>query len=99
MKESFSQIIQSSSPTLVDFYAEWCAPCKALAPVLKEVAGRLNGRARIIKVDIDRNPEVAAHYQIQAVPTLVLFKNGQIIWRGTGLVSAAHLEKIITSHL
>ena len=80
----FQDLINSETPVLVDFTAEWCGPCKTMGPVLKEAAGQLSGRVRIIKVDVDRNPAVAAHYQVQGVPTFILFKSGRIRWRQSG---------------
>jgi thioredoxin 1 len=96
MKESFKDIINSDTPVLVDFSAEWCGPCKTLAPILKEVAGGIEGKARIIKIDIDRNPETASHYQVQAVPTLILFKRGQAVWRSSGVMPAHQLKQVIS---
>jgi thioredoxin 1 len=99
MKPTFSEVINADMPTLVDFSAEWCGPCKALAPVLKEVANQVKGKARIIKIDIDRNPAAAAHYQVQAVPTLILFKSGKIVWRASGLMPAHQLKEVIERHI
>jgi thioredoxin 1 len=83
---TFSELINSDQPVLVDFFAEWCGPCKMMAPVLKNVAGQLDNKAHILKVDIDKNPAAAAKYNVQSVPTFILFKKGQIIWRQTGTV-------------
>jgi len=94
---TFQDIIQSPQPVLIDFSAEWCGPCKALAPVLHEVAGRLDGQAKVIKIDVDRNPELSAQLQIQSVPTLMVFKDGQALWRQSGLMSAAQLEAVVRS--
>jgi thioredoxin 1 len=92
---TFKEIIESQTPTLVDFSAEWCGPCKMMAPILKDVAAKIGNAARIIKVDVDRNPQAAAFYQVQGVPTLILFKNGQILWRQSGVVQAGQLVNII----
>jgi thioredoxin 1 len=92
---SFQEIINSDQPVLVDFYATWCGPCKAQAPVLEEVARRLEGQARIIKVDVDKNPAAADRYRVQGVPTLIIFKNGKVLWRQSGLVQANQLEQTL----
>lgn len=91
----FSEIINSETPTLVDFSAEWCGPCKMMAPILKEVAKQAGDKARILKVDIDKNPSTANQYQVQSVPTLILFKKGQIKWRQSGVMQANQIISII----
>lgn len=92
---SFQDVINSGKPVLVDFSAEWCGPCKMMAPILKQAKEALGDKATIIKVDVDRNREAAEHYQIQGVPTLILFKNGQIKWRQSGVVQAGQLVQVI----
>jgi len=93
--EKFNDIINNSKPVLVDFSAEWCGPCKMLAPILKEVAKQIGDKARIIKIDVDRNQSVAQKYQIVSVPTLIIFQNGQIKHRQSGVVQAQQLVALL----
>lgn len=94
-KESFHEIVKSDKPTLVDFTASWCGPCKMQSPILDRLADRLEGRARIIKVDIDRNQEFAAQLGVMSVPTLMIYKNGDIVWQKSGVQTLDSLEKTL----
>ena len=94
--ESFSQLINSEKPVLVDFYADWCGPCKAMSPVIQEVAKAVQGKARVIKVDIDKSVQAAQTYQVQAVPTFIIFKNGKIVWRYSGVIDKTSLISRLT---
>ncbi|MCQ0113016.1 thioredoxin [Zhouia amylolytica] len=99
MKSSFKDIINKEKPVLIDFFATWCGPCQTLAPILKETKNELGEEVNIVKVDVDKNQPLAANFQVRGVPTLILFKNGEIVWRHSGLTSKNDLVKVIKSHL
>jgi thioredoxin 1 len=92
---TFNNIIQSDKPVLIDFFATWCGPCQTLAPILKQVKENLGDRISIIKIDVDKNQQIAAQYQVRGVPTMILFQNGKQLWRQSGVLSSSDLIKVI----
>ncbi|MFA0960503.1 thioredoxin [Roseivirga sp. BDSF3-8] len=98
MKGNFQKMISGSQPVLVDFHATWCGPCKMQAPILKEVSAETEGKARILKIDVDRNRQLADKYQVRGVPTLILFKNGKPVWRQSGVAQKHQLIKLINQN-
>ncbi len=96
---SFKDIINSDQPVLVDFFAEWCGPCKTMFPILKEVTEKVQGKAKVIKIDVDKNQQAANVYQVRGVPTLVLFKNGKQLWRQSGVFQTNELVNLINQHI
>ena len=95
MKANFNSIINSETPVLVDFFAEWCGPCKTQSPILAELASELGETIKIIKIDVDRNPEIASRFQVQSVPTLMIFKNGIVKYQQPGVHSKTQIMNII----
>ena len=94
---SFQELINSETPVLVDFFATWCGPCKMMTPILQDVARQMGENARIVKVDIDKNPQAAAAFEVRGVPTLIIFKKGQQIWRQSGVVPADQIVQKLKS--
>jgi thioredoxin 1 len=93
----FSEIIQSETPVLVDFTATWCGPCKMMTPILHEVKEAMGDKVRIIKIDVDKNPEASNQFQVQGVPTLIIFKQGKIKWRQSGVIPAKELQQVLNN--
>lgn len=95
---NFDELIQSETPTLIDFHAEWCGPCKMMAPILKETKQALGDKVQIVKIDVDKNQALASDLQVQSVPTLMLFKSGELVWRRSGVVSKPDLVRLISQN-
>ncbi|MCU0386269.1 MAG: thioredoxin [Flavihumibacter sp.] len=93
----FQELINSDKPVLVDFFAEWCGPCKMMAPILKEVKNKMGDAVTIVKVDVDKNPDAARQFNIQGVPTLMVFQKGEVKWRQSGVVQARQIEHVLSS--
>lgn len=98
MKTNFNTLINSHDTVMVDFFAEWCGPCKMLAPNLKAMKEQLGDAVKVVKIDVDKNPSIAAQFQVRGVPTLLLFKNGQQVWRQSGLLQPQQLIDIVKSY-
>ena len=96
VKKSFKEIIASEQPVLVDFFATWCGPCKAMNPVVKELAQEMSGSAKVIKIDIDKNQQAAMQYGVRAVPTFMIFKEGEVVWQHTGGTSLINLKQAVS---
>ena len=96
---TFPELINDQKPVLVDFYADWCGPCQMMSPVLRELRGELGETARVIKVDVDKNPQASLKYGIRSIPTMILFKEGQILWRHSGTASKEQLKSVIQAHV
>ncbi|MDZ7660032.1 thioredoxin [Fodinibius sp.] len=98
-KTTFNDIINGEKPVLVDFYTDWCGPCKMMGPILKDLKKRMGDAINIIKVDAEKNADAAIKYNVRGVPTLILFKDGQILWQQSGVVQAKQLEQIINQKI
>lgn len=96
---TFQELIAGDKPVLVDFFAEWCGPCKMMPPILNEFKSMVGDRAAVIKIDVDKNPGAAQAFQVRGVPTLMIFKNGKAVWRRSGVMSAAQLHEALAPHL
>lgn len=97
MTSKFNTLIDSETPVLIDFYADWCSPCKSLSPILSEVKKELGSRVKILKIDVEKNQLLAAYYKIKGVPTLLLFKDGNQVWRESGVLQKDEIIQVITS--
>ena len=98
MKGNIKELINGEKPVLIDFYADWCGPCKMQTPILEQLSAEINDKARIVKIDVDKNPGIASHYQVQGVPTLILFKKGTPVWRQSGVAGKEQLTRLIDQH-
>ncbi|MBP1677941.1 MAG: trxA [Bacteroidetes bacterium] len=97
--ETFQQIIHGDKPVLVDFFATWCGPCKAMSPVVEAIGKEMQGKIRVLKIDVDKNQALASQLNIQAVPTFVIYKNGQIVWRKAGGADKTTLKQVVNSFI
>jgi len=95
----FSKLIQGTTPVLVDFFATWCGPCKMMSPILEQVKNKVGDQVKIVKVDVDKNPAIAQQLKVRGVPTLVLFRQGSLLWRQSGVVSEQQLLQILETHV
>ncbi len=96
---NFKEKISSNTPTLVDFYADWCGPCKMLGPVIERIAKKMEGKVNVLKVDVDKNQQVAMEYEVMSIPTMILFHEGKIVWKGVGFMSEDQIAKVLDDQL
>lgn len=99
MNVKFNEIINANDLVLVDFYADWCGPCKMMSPILQEVKTTLQEAVKIIKINVDQHQDLASHFMVRGVPTLMLFKEGKMLWRQSGVLSTTDLVKVVTTHV
>lgn len=99
LNNSFQEIINADKPVLVDFYAEWCGPCKQMPPILKDLKDKMGDQIRIFKVNVDQHNDVAAHFQVTSIPTLMIFKRGDLLWREPGIKTAKQLQQLLEPHI
>ncbi len=97
MQDKFQELINDEKPVLIDFYATWCGPCQAMAPVLENVKHEINDAARVVKIDVDKFQQIAGMYQVQSIPTLMIFKKGELLWRHTGTAPKSELIRLLQS--
>lgn len=98
-KQTFSELIRGNKPVLVDFHAEWCGPCKMMSPIIEQFSAEMGDTLRVIKVDVDKNPLAASAYRIQGVPTVMLFQNGEVLWRQSGVVPGHILRQVVAQYV
>ena len=99
MKSSFNSIINSAQSVLVDFFADWCSPCKILTPILKQVKDELGNSVKIVKINVDKNELLATKYQLRGIPTMLLFKNGNQLWRQSGVIQKSEIISVINQYI
>jgi len=98
MKGNFNQLINAEKPVFIDFFTDWCGPCKALSPIISELAKEVKDKVRVLKIDVDKNQAIAQKFGIKGVPTMILFKKGEAVWRESGVLSKQRLVQVIEQH-